>query len=174
MALLSGSPALNVGDNTLIPSGILYDQRGSGYSRIYGAAVDIGAYEAQPAVNEAPIRTSGGIGPIPVIAGSEGVSLGLANLAYRPGGPDEAGQTLTYTVTALPPSNLGQILLANGARVKINTTYTLQQIQGMMFVPSGRPGTVTFQFAVTDNGGTANGGIDTLLETLTITIQPRK
>jgi hypothetical protein len=42
-ALLSGSPAINHGDNTLIPQGVTTDQRG--FSRIVGGTVDIGAYE---------------------------------------------------------------------------------------------------------------------------------
>jgi hypothetical protein len=47
MALLRGSPAINAGDAALIPSGILVDQRGAGYARIAGAAVDLGAFELQ-------------------------------------------------------------------------------------------------------------------------------
>ena len=43
-ALLSGSPAIDAGSN---PLGALYDQRFSGFSRTFGAATDIGAYEWQ-------------------------------------------------------------------------------------------------------------------------------
>lgn len=46
MALLAGSPALDHGDNALIPAGVTTDQRG--LARIFNGAVDIGAYEAQP------------------------------------------------------------------------------------------------------------------------------
>lgn len=43
--LTPGSPALNAGNaGSAAPS---YDQRGTGYSRISGAAIDIGAYELQ-------------------------------------------------------------------------------------------------------------------------------
>jgi uncharacterized repeat protein (TIGR02543 family) len=41
--LVVGSPAINAGNNTLIPAGIPTDQRG--YSRIQNGAVDIGAVE---------------------------------------------------------------------------------------------------------------------------------
>ena len=46
MALLPGSPAIDAGNNSLIPSGIITDQRG--YLRIYHGTVDIGAFELQP------------------------------------------------------------------------------------------------------------------------------
>jgi hypothetical protein len=53
MALLPGSPAIDAGDSTLIPidpttgNPYAFDQRGSGFSRVVGGNVDIGAYEVQ-------------------------------------------------------------------------------------------------------------------------------
>ncbi|MBD2531947.1 DUF4347 domain-containing protein [Nostoc flagelliforme FACHB-838] len=44
-ALLEGSPAINAGNNALIPAGITTDQRGAGFDRISQATVDIGALE---------------------------------------------------------------------------------------------------------------------------------
>ena len=49
IALLSDSPAIDVGDNSQV-TGISYDQRGIGYPRIHGAQVDLGAYEYQPII----------------------------------------------------------------------------------------------------------------------------
>ncbi len=46
-ALLAGSPAINAGSDLLIPVGITTDQRGTGFARIFGAAVDMGAFEVQ-------------------------------------------------------------------------------------------------------------------------------
>ena len=46
MALLRGSPAINAGNNALIPAGVTTDQRGVGFARIVGGTVDIGAYES--------------------------------------------------------------------------------------------------------------------------------
>ena len=48
-ALLPGSPAIDAGDNAYA-SGLLYDQRGEGFARIFDSTVDIGAYEYQGAV----------------------------------------------------------------------------------------------------------------------------
>ena len=45
MALLPGSPAIDAGNNALIPSGITTDQRGTGHPRIVNGTVDIGAVE---------------------------------------------------------------------------------------------------------------------------------
>jgi CSLREA domain-containing protein len=63
-ALLSGSPAINKGNNALITTDVFdidaddnnsetipFDNRGSGYTRIYDGTVDIGAFEFQPAPN---------------------------------------------------------------------------------------------------------------------------
>jgi hypothetical protein len=44
MALLAGSPAINAGDPT---SSGTYDQRGTGYARVSGGRIDIGAFEVQ-------------------------------------------------------------------------------------------------------------------------------
>ena len=54
MALLPGSPAINAGDNSLIPVGVTTDQRGTGYARIDNGIVDIGAYELA-SVNHPPL-----------------------------------------------------------------------------------------------------------------------
>jgi len=45
MALLPGSPAIDAGNNTLVPAGVNTDQRG--LARIVNGTVDIGAFESQ-------------------------------------------------------------------------------------------------------------------------------
>lgn len=45
MALPIDSPAVNAGNNAIIPPGIIYDQRGFPFARISGLSVDIGAFE---------------------------------------------------------------------------------------------------------------------------------
>jgi hypothetical protein len=46
-ALLPGSPAIDAGNNS---ANLPHDQRGSGFTRVVGAAADIGAFEVQAAV----------------------------------------------------------------------------------------------------------------------------
>jgi hypothetical protein len=45
IALLPGSPAIDAGNNAIIPPGVTTDQRGPGFARIAGGTVDIGAFE---------------------------------------------------------------------------------------------------------------------------------
>lgn len=45
--LLAGSPAINAGDNSQVPSDLTTDQRGTGFNRIVGSKVDLGAFEVQ-------------------------------------------------------------------------------------------------------------------------------
>ncbi len=47
IALLPGSPAIDTGSNAL--DGLAYDERGTGFARIFNGTIDIGAYELQPA-----------------------------------------------------------------------------------------------------------------------------
>ncbi len=45
IALLPGSPAIDAGNNALVPAGVTTDQRGNGFPRIVGGTVDIGSFE---------------------------------------------------------------------------------------------------------------------------------
>jgi hypothetical protein len=48
MALLTGSPAIDAGPNPVATfTGNEFDQRGTGYARVFGGLVDIGAFESQ-------------------------------------------------------------------------------------------------------------------------------
>src|SRR5471032_3385607 len=55
--------------------------------------------------------------------------------------------------------------------VTASTTYTLAQIQGMKCVGAANAnGTGTFSYSVTDSGGTANGGVNTVSESIALTV----
>lgn len=104
-ALLSGSLAINAGSNAGVPvdtfdldgdsnttEQIAYDQRGAGFSRIYGGTVDIGAFEVQPPPNVAPILTTN------TLSITEGSAVVLSSSNLNTTDPDNSATQLTYTV----------------------------------------------------------------------------
>ncbi|MFN6484577.1 MULTISPECIES: DUF4347 domain-containing protein [unclassified Nostoc] len=56
-ALLAGSPAINAGNNSLVPANVTTDQRGVGFNRFFNSKVDIGAYEVQSPITPLPVNT---------------------------------------------------------------------------------------------------------------------
>ncbi|HYX17033.1 MAG TPA: DUF4347 domain-containing protein [Nostoc sp.] len=56
-ALLANSPAIDAGKNSLVPAGVITDQRGAGFNRIFNGVVDIGAYEVQSPITPPPVNT---------------------------------------------------------------------------------------------------------------------
>ena len=129
------------------------------------------------AANDPPERIAGSVSNLTVPEDSGLTSLGLGGVDYGPGGgADEAGQTLTYTVTVIPsPTLFGRIVLADGATpVTAGSTYTLAEIRGMQFetVPNVNGALSFFSYQVRDSGGTANGGADLLGESILMTVIP--
>ncbi|MBC7729982.1 MAG: DUF4347 domain-containing protein, partial [Microbacteriaceae bacterium] len=124
-------------------------------------------------VNDAPVRAAGIVSDLTVLEDAPATSLGLGTLAYGPGGgADEASQTPSYTVTAVPAAALGKVVLADGTVAVAGGGYTLAQIQGAKFTgtPNANGGPATFAWQVKDNGGVLNGGVDTLSESLAIAV----
>ena len=124
------------------------------------------------AVNDPPVQIAGSVLPLTVQEDAGTASLALNGLAYGPGGgADEVGQTLGYTVTAVPPASLGVALLSDGTTVVAPGVYTLAQLQELKFHPAANAnGSSEFHFRAQDTGSTANGGTDTLDQTLAITV----
>jgi hypothetical protein len=125
-------------------------------------------------VNDAPELTAGTVSDLTVAEDSGTTSLGLGGLAYGVGGGgDESGQTLSYAVTAVPASSLGDVVLADGTTVVAPGAYTLAEIQGMQFRAAADAvgGPATFSFTVTDDG-TTDGVADPLVlaQSLDITV----
>ncbi|MCA9067458.1 MAG: VCBS repeat-containing protein [Planctomycetaceae bacterium] len=84
-ALVSGSPAINAGDNTLavnsMSNALTTDQRGTGFARILGSNVDIGAFEFP----QSPLIASGagpGGGPNVVVRNAETGQVVMNFFAY--------------------------------------------------------------------------------------------
>ena len=126
-------------------------------------------------VNDAPVLLTGSINNLTVNEDSGLTSLGLGSVTYGPGGgSDESSQTLTYEVSVIPdPVNFGKIYLVDGTTQVMTGSYTLAEIQGMQFAPNpNETGISFFSFNVQDDGGTVNGGSDTLGQTIQITVNP--
>jgi predicted outer membrane repeat protein len=131
MALLSGSPAIDAGTNSVLsaPTNLTLEQRG--YNRLYGSAVDIGAYEfgyQTPALTSATSTTfttgtSGSFNvtatgfPAPTFTETgtlpSGVTLSSAGLLS---GTPAAGTVGTYTFT---------ITASNGVAPNATQSFTL-------------------------------------------------
>ena len=62
-ALLPGSPAIDMGDPSVLSDPTEFDQRGSGFARVANGRIDIGAFELQnvPSTNSADFDTDGDI-----------------------------------------------------------------------------------------------------------------
>src|SRR5207244_1820063 len=109
-------------------------------------------------VNDVPSFTKGANQTVLEDAGAQTVTPWATNLSA---GPNEAAQTLNFIV-----SNTNTTLFSAQPAVAANGTLT--------YTPAANAngsGTVTVQ--VHDNGGTANGGVDTsAAQTFTITVTP--
>jgi len=147
----------------------------SGGSTAFSVATASASITVNP-VNDAPVRAAGLAANLTVLEDAAATSLGLGALTYAPGGgSDEAAQTLTYTVTAVPSAVLGNVTLSDGLTVvTTSTSYSLAQLRGMQFVPAANAngGPATFSWNVVDSGGTVNGGVNTRAESLTVTVTP--
>jgi hypothetical protein len=129
-ALLPGSPAINAGNNAFATG--TTDQRGTGFARIVGAAVDIGAFEAQ-APTAAEVSVSGRV----TTAEEEGISKAKVFMTntegkewfartdssgrYRIDGVP-AGETYVFDVRHKRFSFLPQVLTITGDISDLNFT----------------------------------------------------
>ena len=126
------------------------------------------------AVNDAPVLTAGTLTAVTAnedSANTTAATLGLSAVTYGPGGgSDESSQTLTYTITSIP--SFVTIFKADGTTsVLANSTVTAAELQGLTYkTVSNANGNGNIVWTVVDNGGTANGGVDTLSQSLSITI----
>jgi hypothetical protein len=141
MALLPGSPAINAGDNSRVPAGVATDQRGTGFDRVVGSAVDVGAFEVQP---RPPVDTRTLTRDQAAVTGNEGSPATNTGTFDDPDG--RAGVTLT--------ASLGMVTKNDDAGTW-SSSYT--PADG----PDG-PTTVTITATV--------GGVPTVSTTFTLTV----
>ncbi|PNW58746.1 UNVERIFIED_CONTAM: hypothetical protein BEN50_05950 [Euhalothece sp. KZN 001] len=110
IALLADSPAIDAGDNDLIPTGVDFDQRGDGFDRIVNGTVDIGAFESLSFALEVDTETDENDG----LEAGDGISLRDAIESIAPGG------TITFadginTITL--DEALGELVIDKGLTI---------------------------------------------------------
>jgi hypothetical protein len=126
------------------------------------------------AINDAPSQTGTFPAAISVnknSANTTAVSLGLSTLNYNPGGGStESSQTLSYKITAIP--SFITVWRTDGTKqVLVNNSLSLADLQGLRYkTVSNAVGTGNLTWTVKDNGGTANRGVDTLVQNRSITV----
>ena len=134
MALLPGSPAIDGGNNALIPAGITTDQRG--LARIVDGVVDIGAFES----NLFTITVTSGSGQATPILTAFPAPLVATVTANNPREPVAGGQ-VTFTP---PQSGASAILSASPATINadstVSVTATANGIYGKYIVSAGARG----------------------------------
>lgn len=114
------------------------------------------------AVNDQPVFNA--IGNVVVLEDPTPSPQTISITGVGPGGgPDEAGQTIAFTATS---SNTA--IIPNPTVTGSGATRTLS------FAPvaNANGGPVTITVTATDNGGTANGGVNALTRNFTITVTP--
>lgn len=135
MALLAGSPAIDAGNNALAVDPttnqpLTYDQRGAGFLRVLGSAVDIGSSEFAAPLSTSNLQTA--ISSLP-----PNVPLTIAAMST-----DSLANVLG-TISALPPTSTGMISVALSG-----TTYQNQDSGGNVIpftasAPSGMTLTIS-------------------------------
>ncbi len=127
-------------------------------------------------INDVPLRTNGSLPAISVNEDStnpSAVPLGLTGVTYSAGpatATDEANQTLTYKITAIPAAI--KLFKANGnTAVAVNGTVTATELQGLTYktVPN-LFGTGDLKFTVTDNGSGTAPNVNTLTQIINVTV----
>ena len=152
LALLAGSPAIGAGDKSLIPSGLVGDQRGA--PRAHGNSVDLGAFQSGQTtliVTTLADEDNGSIDPYSGTGISLREAIEFANA--DPGG----GDTIVFSELLS-----GSIDLTEGALPTINTAVTIvgpgANVLAIDALGKGRVLTLGAGANVTISGLTLSGG----------------
>jgi hypothetical protein len=147
MALLPGSPAIDAGNNALVPAGITTDQRG--FPRIVNGIVDIGAFESSGFT----VSVTSGSGQSTGVLTSFSAPLVVTVTANSSSEP-VAGGLVSFT---LPPSGASTILSGTGASIGADGTASVSTsangIVGNFSVSATASGiTTSASFSLTNDG----------------------
>ena len=114
-------------------------------------------------INVTPINQPPTLNPISDLTITEAAGLQTVNLGGITAGPaNESGQTLTVTATSGNPSLIPDPTV-NYLNPAATGTLTFTSVSNIL-------GTTTITVIVQDNGGTANGGVDSVTNTFNVTV----
>lgn len=172
--VLTFTPAANT-NGTATVAVVLKDDGGTAGGGKDAAAPVTFTITVKP-VNDVPIRTAGTLPAITVDEDSTNataVPVGLTGLAYVPGpanAMDEAAQTLTFKITAIPKSL--NLFKADGTTaVKVNGVVTAAELAGLKFkTVTNLFGAAPLTFAVIDSGSGSALNVNSLTETIDVTV----
>ena len=123
-------------------------------------------------VNDAPTGTDG------TVTATEDTpySFSASDFGFNDSNDSPANNLLNVVIKSLPAAGAG-VLTLSGSAVAIDDVISAAQIPNLVFTPVGDlggTGVASFTFVVQDDGGTANGGVDTdpTPNTLTIDVTP--
>jgi len=169
-ALFSSAPAISsTGTLTYTPAAnasgpatitiTLKDNGGTANGGVDTSAAQTFTITVNP-VNDAPLFTKGADQTVNEDSGSRFVSPWATGISA--GALDESGQTLTFQVT----NNTNATLFSSAPTINSNGA--------LSYTPATNAnGSATITVILKDNGGTANGGVDTTAaQTFTITVNP--
>ena len=149
IALLETSPAINAGNNDLLPVDTTFDQRGAPFARIQGGTTDIGAFEV---VNFRPVANN-------------------VTINAREDGPPVNG-TFSFTDSDVPESHTFEIITEPDDGSVTNNgdgSFTFDPGTGFEdLLGAHQTRNVAFQFRVIDDSGAPNAA--STLATVTVTV----
>jgi CSLREA domain-containing protein len=129
-ALLTGSPAINAGNNSLVATNVTTDQRGAGFNRSFNNTVDIGAYEVQSPITPLPVNTD------TVVTNTNDSGAGSLRQALLNANATAGADTITFAGSVFTDATPDIITLTSG-QLTITDDVTIVGIGASKLTVSG-------------------------------------
>ncbi|MEH2083719.1 MAG: DUF4347 domain-containing protein [Nostoc sp.] len=149
-ALLASSPAINAGNNSLVPTGVTTDQRGAVFNRIFNGKVDIGAYEVQSPIAPLPINTD------TVVTNTNDSGAGSLRQALLNANATAGADTITFADSVFTDATPDIITLTSG-QLTITDDVTIVGTGASQLTISGNNASSVFEIAGTGTDVSIDG-----------------
>jgi hypothetical protein len=151
MALLPGSPAINAGSN---PAALTNDQRGAGFARVNGGAIDIGAFESNLPPTVRKVTINGGAAQRSRVTS---VTVDFDSVVTFSGSPVSAFTLTRQSDNATPMLSAA---VTNGAVTSVTLTFLAGAAVDYGSLADGRYTLTIDQSQVSANGAQLDGNGD--------------